>query len=368
VGVQRFSGLDAVPAGFGPSVVTIGNFDGVHRGHQAVLRRVVAQARARGLAAVAVTFDPHPVAVLFPERAPGVLTTLEHRLDLLAATGLDAVLVLEFTREFAQWSPERFVREAFVEALHAAVVIVGRDTRFGHKNSGDVGTLRELGERYGFTVDVLEDLGAADGGGRDAGTNDNGTSETGVSENGTAEKGTSENGAARRWSSTWVRELLAAGEVARAAEVLGRPHRVTGVVVHGDHRGRELGYPTANLAQDSLGQVPADGVYAGRLIRLGLAPDAPDAVMPAAVSVGTNPTFDGVQRRVEAYVLDRDDLDLYGETVGIEFVQRLRPTLRFDGVDALVEQMAQDVDRSREVLGVHGVKSEVDSARERTRW
>jgi riboflavin kinase/FMN adenylyltransferase len=322
--VQRFTGLDAVPAGFGPCVVTIGTFDGVHRGHQAVLASVVGAARRRGVPAVAVTFDPHPIAVLRPEHAPAVLTTTEDRLRLL-----DAVLLIAFTLEFARWSPERFVQEVFVDALHAQAVVVGRDTRFGHKNSGDLGTLRELGEKLGFEVEVVEEFGAVarDGDGQgDAG--------------------------GRRWSSSWVRELLAEGDVAAAAAILGRPHRVVGVVVHGDHRGRELGYPTANLAQDAVGQIPADGVYAGRLVRPALAPGAPDAVLPAAISVGTNPTFDGTQRRVEAYVLDRDDLDLYGERVAVEFVERLRPTLRFDGVEALIEQMSADVARSHEVLGV----------------
>ncbi len=327
--MQRWTSLDAVPAGFGPSVVTIGNFDGVHRGHQAVLGTVVGAARARGLPAVAVTFEPHPVAVLFPERAPAVLTAPDHRLDLLAATGLDAVLVLEFTREFARWSPERFVREVFVDALHAALVVVGRDTRFGHRNSGDVGTLRELGTALGFDVETVPEFGAGHGPEVDG-----------------------DGAAPRRWSSTWVRELLAEGYVARAAEVLGRPHRVTGIVVHGDHRGRELGYPTANLSRDAVGQVPADGVYAGWLVRPELPPDHPDAVLPAAVSVGTNPTFDGLERRVEAYVLDRTDLDLYGERIAVEFVERLRPTLRFDGVGALVAQMGLDVARCRELLGV----------------
>ncbi len=327
--MQRWTSLDAVPAGFGPSVVTIGNFDGVHRGHQAVLGTVVGAARARGLPAVAVTFEPHPVAVLFPERAPAVLTAPDHRLDLLAATGLDAVLVLEFTREFARWSPERFVREVFVDALHAALVVVGRDTRFGHRNSGDVGTLRELGTALGFDVETVPEFGAGHGPEVDG-----------------------DGAAPRRWSSTWVRELLAEGYVARAAEVLGRPHRVTGIVVHGDHRGRELGYPTANLSRDAVGQVPADGVYAGWLVRPELPPDHPDAVLPAAVSVGTNPTFDGLERRVEAYVLDRTDLDLYGERIAVEFVERLRPTLRFDGVGALVAQMGLDVARCRELFGV----------------
>jgi riboflavin kinase/FMN adenylyltransferase len=320
--VQRFTGLDAVPEGFGPSVVTIGNFDGVHRGHQAVLEAVVGSARRRGVPAVAVTFDPHPRAVLRPESAPPVLTTTEDRLRLLEAAGLDAVLLIAFTLEFAQWSPERFVREVFVEALHAAAVVVGRDTRFGHRNSGDLATLCELGERLGFEVEVVEEFGP---------------------EQGDAD--------GRRWSSSWARELLAEGDVRAATAILGRPHRVVGVVVHGDHRGRELGYPTANLAQDAVGQIPADGVYAGRLVRPVLPPGAPDAVLPAAISVGTNPTFDGTQRRVEAYVLDRDDLDLYGERVAFEFVERLRPTVRFDGVEPLIEQMAADVARSRQVLG-----------------
>lgn len=345
--VQRWNGLDDVPAGFGPSVVTIGNFDGVHRGHQAVLTRLVERARLRKARAVAITFHPHPIAVLFPERAPDLLDTLDHRLRLMAGTGLDAVLVMEFTRELAAWSPERFVHDVIVEVLGAAEVVVGRDTRFGHKNSGDVTTLRALGEQYGFEVEPLEDLGVVD----------------------------SVHPTGRRWSSTWVRALVAAGEVAEAVTVLGRPARVTGTVVHGDHRGRQLGFPTANLARDAVGVVPADGVYAGWLVRAGdtsgngvrtgggRAPAAMDepgtgiAVtrseevrLPAAISVGTNPTFDGHDRRVEAHALDRDDLELYGEVVAVEFVERLRPTLRFTEIDALVRQMKSDVEQSRHVL------------------
>jgi riboflavin kinase/FMN adenylyltransferase len=255
------------------------------------------------------------VAVLRPERAPQTITPLELRLDLLEGTGLDAVLVQEFTTELAGWTPERYVEEVFVQALGATAVVVGEDTRFGVRNSGDVSTLRELGEKHGFDVVVLQDLGGE-----------------------------------RRWSSSQVRELVVAGDVAAAAEILGRPHRVSGTVVHGDHRGRELGYPTANLSQEMGGLVPADGVYAGWLLRLDLPEDDPDRVMPAAVSIGTNPTFDGHQRRVEAYVLDRTDLDLYGEQVAVELVERLRPTERFDSVDALLEQMARDVEQCRTVL------------------
>jgi riboflavin kinase/FMN adenylyltransferase len=331
--VERWNGIDDVPAGFGPSVVTIGNFDGVHLGHRAVLTRLVERAGAQDAAAVAITFQPHPIAVLFPERAPAVLDTVEHRLQLMAETGLDAVLVMEFTRELATWSPERFVHEVIVDVLRAREVVVGRDTRFGHRNSGDVQALRVFGARYGFGVELLEDLGVVDSG----------------------------HPTGRRWSSTWVRALVASGEVREAAVVLGRPARVTGVVVHGDHRGRQLGFPTANLSPSAVGVVPADGVYAGWLVRLGSDGAGGDGAggdgaagsrWPAAISIGTNPTFDGHDRRVEAHVLDRDDLELYDKTVAVEFVERLRPTLRFTDIDALVRQMKADVEQCHQVLTV----------------
>jgi riboflavin kinase/FMN adenylyltransferase len=317
----RWTDLSQIPQGYGPSVVTLGNFDGVHKGHRAVLATVVERARARrsdgpdGAQAVAVTFDPHPVAVLHPERAPQIITSSEQRLDLLAATGLDAVLVMEFTRDLAQWTPERFVVEVFVKALGASVVVVGEDTRFGVRNSGNVDTLRQLGAEHGFEVLALSDIG--DGG---------------------------------RWSSSRVRGLVTAGDVATAAEILGRPHRVSGEVVHGDHRGRELGYPTANLSQESEGLIPADGVYVGRLIRPILPESDPDRTLPAAISIGTNPTFAGTQRRVEAYVLDRSDLDLYSENVVFEFIEHLRPTEKFDSIEDLLLQIADDVERARAVL------------------
>jgi len=314
----RWSDLSQIPQGYGPSVVTLGNFDGVHKGHRAVLATVVQRARdlgSEGAHAVAVTFDPHPVAVLHPERAPQIITSPEQRLDLLAATGLDAVLVMEFTRDFALWTPERFVVEVFVKALGASVVVVGEDTRFGVRNSGDVNTLRQLGAEHGFEVLTVADIG--EGG---------------------------------RWSSSRVRGLVTAGDVAVAAEILGRPHQVSGEVVHGDHRGRELGYPTANLSQESAGLVPADGVYVGRLIRPTLPERDLERALPAAISIGTNPTFAGTQRRVEAHVLDRTDLDLYGETVVVEFVERLRPTEKFDSIEDLQVQIADDVERARAVL------------------
>jgi riboflavin kinase/FMN adenylyltransferase len=335
--VQRWDGLEQVPAGFGPSVVTLGNFDGVHLGHRSVLADVVARARLRAASAVAVTFDPHPLQVLYPDTAPTPLTGLEHRIELMAATGLDATLVMPFTHELASWSPEDFVRRVFADALSAVEVVVGRDVRFGRRNSGDLTTMRDLGATHGFTVTALDDLGTSDGAG---------AAES--AESAAADPA----GGGRRWSSTWARELIAEGDVAGAARILGRPHRVGGVVVHGDHRGRELGYPTANLDPHPTGVVPADGVYAGWLDRLDQAEGTTDQHLPAAVSIGTNPTFDGTQRRVEAYVLDRTDLDLYGERVAVELVARLRPTVRFESVDALLVQMGDDVKRCHEVLGL----------------
>lgn len=314
--MQRWNSLSDVPGDLGACVVTMGNFDGVHRGHLAVLAQVVEEARRRGILAVAITFDPHPLAVLRPEHAPERVTSPEQRDELLAETGLDGLLVMEFTRALAQWSPERFVREVMVDTLGAQVVVVGEDARFGHRNSGDVSTLRELGVRHGFEVVLIRDLG--DGG--------------------------------ERWSSTQVRSLLRAGDVRAVGSLLGRPHTVTGTVVHGAHRGRELGYPTANLSPDSEGMVPADGVYAGWLVRHAVPTAHPDRVMPCAVSVGTNPTFDGDHRTVEAYVLDRTDLDLYDERVSVEFVEHLRGMVRFDGIEPLLTQMAEDVVRTRAVL------------------
>ncbi|WP_426595270.1 bifunctional riboflavin kinase/FAD synthetase [Cellulomonas sp. McL0617] len=325
--MQIWRELAAVPDGFGPSVVTIGNFDGVHRGHASVLERMCADARAVGAQAVAVTFTPHPQQVHRPDSAPPVITGDDDRLELLERTGLDAVLLLTYTLEFARQTPDEFVRRYLVDGLRARTVVVGRDVRFGRDNSGDLSTMVELGRTHGFDVEVIEDVTPAQ----------------------SADPGSPEDLVAdplrRRWSSTWVRELLEAGDVVQAARVLGRPHRIRGTVVHGDARGRELGFPTANLGQDSTGLVPADGVYAGWLWRVASA-----EVLPAAISIGTNPTFDGAERRVEAYVLDRTDLDLYDQVVVLELVERLRPTLRFDSIDELVVRMHEDVNRARVIL------------------
>lgn len=312
--MQYFKGISEVPSDFGPSVVTLGNFDGVHRGHQEVLRNLVELARSQGAKAVAITFDPHPAQVHRPESAPGQIMSLADRVETMFQTGLDAVLVLHYTLDFAQQSAEEFVRAIFVDALHAAAVVIGHDVRFGKGNAGDLSTMQELGARFGFRVEVIEEFGAD-----------------------------------RRCSSTWVREALNRGDVRTAAEVLGRAHHMRGTVVHGAARGRELGFPTANLAPEASGYIPADGVYAGWLV------DAAGTRWPAAISVGSNPTFDGVARQVEAHVIDRpeesvEDFNLYGQLVSVEFVERLRGMVAYTGAEALIEQMCLDVIQSRAVL------------------
>jgi len=305
--VQRWRALSELPAGFGPSVVTIGVYDGVHRGHQVGVGRTVKLARERNASAVVVTFAPHPMAVVHPAAVPPALSTLEQRLDLLEDLGVDATLVLPFTVEVSRWSPEEFVQRVLLRALGAVGVLVGEDFRFGHRAAGDVELLRRLGAELGFDAEGITLAGDGD-----------------------------------RWSSTRARALVLAGNVEAAAQVLGRPHRVEGEVVHGDHRGRGIGYPTANLAVGSGVCIPTDGVYAGWLIHQ-------RQRLPGAISVGTNPTFDGMDRRVETYVLDRDDLDLYGDHVGVDFLARLRATVRFDSVEDLVGQMRMDVDHAREL-------------------
>ncbi|WP_427385138.1 bifunctional riboflavin kinase/FAD synthetase [Janibacter sp. G56] len=316
--MHRWTDPTQTPADLRPCVATFGNFDGVHLGHQAVLGALMTKGAELGLPAVAVTFDPHPVQVMHPERAPQLIAPGVLRDELLEEAGLDGLLVLDYTLEFASQTAEEFIVSTFVEGLGARALVVGEDTKgFGAGYTGDVTLLRELGERHGFEVVALSDRGDDE---------------------------------ADRWSSSLVREHLGAGEVEAAARILGRPHRVGGTIVHGHHRGRELGFPTANLSQDSLGLVPADGVYAGWLVRLDLAADDPERRLPAAISVGSNPTFHDVERTVEAYVLDRTDLDLYGEQVRIEFVAHIRPTLRFDSVDELLVAIAKDVEQCRLVL------------------
>lgn len=315
--MYRWYGLDEVPADWGKSVVTIGVFDGVHRGHQRIVARAAEIGARLGLPVVAITFDPHPDEVVRPGSHPPFLCSARRRAELLAGLGADAVCVIPFTLEFSRLDPDEFVRAVLVERLHAAAVVVGEDFRFGHKASGDVSLLAKLGEKYEFSAEGMPLLG-----------------EDGMT-----------------ISSTLIRNLLMSGNVAAAAKELGRPHRVEGVVVRGHQRGRALGFPTANLETPPHTAIPADGVYAGWLNRLDGEGDVDSAERwPAAISIGTNPTFGEGQRTVEAYALDRSDLDLYGVHAAIDFVERLRGTLRFDSVDALVEQMARDVDQARRLL------------------
>lgn len=300
----------------------VGNFDGVHPGH----REVLAEARRLrpDLPLVVVTFWPHPVSVLRPEAGPMLLTSLEARIELLTAAGADRVEVIEFTRELAAWSPSDFVERVLVP-LQPAVVVVGENFRFGHRAAGSVSTLRELAAGR-FEVDGLALVRYGD----------------------------------EETCSTLIRRALAEGNVVHAAEHLGRPFSFRGVVAHGDRRGRTLGYPTANLPVPADLACPADGVYAGWVTRRdgldahgeALAPGEDLPRWPAAISVGTNPTFDGVQRRVESYVLDRDDLELYDAPISVEFAARIRGQVRFTDIDELIERMGDDVVRCRELLGV----------------
>ena len=313
--MQRWQGPDEVPADWGSCVVTVGVFDGVHRGHQRDVSRAEAAAGRMGLPVVTVTFDPHPDEVVRPGSHPPFLCSVRRRCELLAGLGVDAVCVIPFSYEFSQLGPDEFVRAVLVDRLHAAHVVVGEDFRFGHKARGDVALLAELGDKYEFTAEGVPLL-----------------AEGGVT-----------------ISSTAIRNLLSAGDVAAAARDLGRPHRVEGVVVRGHQRGRALGFPTANLEMLPHTAVPADGVYSGWLVSLD-ADGAERERWPAAISVGTNPTFDGRERTVEAYALDRDDLDLYGMHMAADFVTRIRGQARFGSVDELVEQMHRDVDAARAIL------------------
>ncbi len=298
----------ATSARTGPAAVAIGTFDGVHRGHQHVLART--REMADGAPVVAVTFDPHPMAVVRPDREPRKLTTLERRVELLHQHGADEVRVLAFSTEMSGWSPAEFVQRVLVDQLRSSVVVVGEKFRFGHRAAGDVAFLTAAGEQHGFAAYGLSLIGDGE-----------------------------------VLSSTRARAHVAAGEMLAAAEVLGRPHEVSGVVVRGDQRGRDLGFPTANVPVDETYAVPPDGVYAGWVVHH-------DERLPAAISVGTNPTFDSVGRRVESYVLDRTDLDLYDEQIRVELVDHLRPMVKYEGVDALIQQMQLDVEQTRARLSL----------------
>jgi riboflavin kinase/FMN adenylyltransferase len=288
------------------SVVLIGVFDGVHKGHQQLLNR--AKEIADGRSIIALTFDPHPTTVYAPTKVPTSLTTLADRVELLKIHNADQVAVMKFNEKFAAMSAEDFVANVLVGQLHASTVVVGKNFTYGHKAAGNVDSLIAAGLTHNFTVDVQE-LKA----------------DTEVI------------------SSSRIRALVVAGKVEEARTLLSRPHRLDGVVVHGEKRGREIGYPTANLGEIEGQTIPADGVYAGWLT-VGI------NFWPAAISIGTNPTFEGERgRQVEAYALDQEGLELYDKNASIEFGWYLRPTLKFDSLEELLVQMKKDCDKAREL-------------------
>jgi riboflavin kinase/FMN adenylyltransferase len=301
-------GIGALPLATGPSAATVGVFDGVHRGHQAVIRRTVEAAAERDLTPVAVTFDRHPREVLTPGEQPPLLTTLNRKAELIAALGVAALVVLEFTSDLAGWPPEEFVRRILAQGLEARHVVVGENFTFGHKASGTFDTLTELGPGYGF---IAEGVGVLSVDGRPV-------------------------------SSSSIREAVAAGELGWPAEALGRHFAVDGTVVRGAGRGKGLGWPTANLEVPANMLIPGEGVYAGRTVSAA-------GTHVAAVNVGTNPTFGGDPLHVEAYLLDFDG-DLRDRDLFVEFWARLRPEVRFDTPEQLTAQIAEDVRRTRELV------------------
>jgi riboflavin kinase/FMN adenylyltransferase len=301
------------------TVVTIGFYDGVHLGHQAVIAEVRRRAALLGIPATVVTFDRHPAAVVRPESAPRLLTDLDQKLELLAATGIDRCLVITFDETRSQEPADDFVQTVLVDGLGAKVVIVGEDFHFGHQRKGTTDLLRELGARHGYEVDTIPLLDA-----------------TGVP----ALDGD-------KASSTSIRHALVQGQLEEANAMLGRPHEVRGVVAHGDARGRELGFPTANVSVPGDILLPADGIYAGWFQR------ADGTALPTAISLGRRPTFyvEAHASLLEAHILDFSG-DLYDEAVRVRFVARLRGEEKFDGIEALVAQIQLDCDQARQILGV----------------
>jgi riboflavin kinase/FMN adenylyltransferase len=290
------------------SSVTVGFFDGVHRGHQAVIRRAVDVGRERRLRPVAVTFDRHPLATLSPGKVPPLLSTLRRKASLIEALGVETLLVLEFTEEVASWPPDAFVDRVLSGGLRAGHAVVGANFTFGHKAAGNVEVLTDLGRARGFSVEGMALLKVD----------------------------------ARPVSSTSVREALAEGDLVWPERALGRRHAVEGTVVEGAGRGRDLGWPTANLRTPEGLLLPAGGVYAGRA-RLG------ESAWPAAINIGTNPTFGGDPYHLEAHLVGFEG-SLRGRVLEVEFWARLRDEVRFDGPDALARQIGEDVERTRELV------------------
>jgi riboflavin kinase/FMN adenylyltransferase len=308
--VDVVRGIAELPPAVGPSAVTIGFFDGVHLGHRRVIRRTVEAARERGLASVAVTFDRHPREVFSPGREPRLLTTVDRKTSLVEAIGVDVLVVLEFTDELSRWPAEEFVDRVLVDGLAARHVVVGENFTFGFRAAGTVPVLRELGTERGFEVEGIGLMTLGD----------------------------------RVVSSTSIRQALTDGDVAWPERALGRRFVLDGRVVRGAGRGAGLGWPTANLQTLPRLLLPGEGVYAGRALHR-------DSGYRAAINVGTNPTFGQEPVHLEAFLLDFSG-DLVGEPLAIEFWERLRDEVRFDSVEALSEQIAADVDRTREVVSL----------------
>ena len=287
------------------AVVVIGNFDGVHKGHQQIIKT----AQVFNLPIVALTFEPHPASIVSPSRVPSELLPLSERIKKLIEAGVSSVAVIKFTEAFSKLTPQEFIEEVLVNRLVASAVVVGANFRFGNRAAGDVSFLRENISVEVKAIDLESELGTS-------------------------------------VSSTRIREAILGGNIEIARELLTRPHYLTGLVIHGEKRGREIGYPTANLEIASNATIPSDGVYAGWLT-------VENNRWPAAISIGTNPTFAGERsRQVEAYALDKTDLDLYDKVLKVEFGWRLRDTIKFSGLDPLLAQMKIDCDKARELTQI----------------
>ena len=300
------------PSGWDPGssghALAVGVFDGVHLGHRHVLAILRDQAAERGLEPGVLTFDPHPLTVVAPDRAPAMLTSLDHRIELLGNQGVEVIAVLDFDAAVREWSPATFVTETLAGALAVELVVVGEDFRFGKDRTGHVGLLREMGNGFGFRTEIVPLVGED-----------------------------------RPLSSTQIREMIAEGDVAGAAVALARPHELWGEVVQGSGRGRTIGVPTANLALSPGVAVPKRGVYAVTAGR-----SAGESI-PGVANVGVRPTFDGRDETVEAHLLGFKG-DLYGETLRVRFVDRIRDERKFENVDQLVEQIRRDIEAARQIL------------------
>lgn len=309
--MRTYTALSEVPKDIGKTAVTIGKFDCLHLGHQSLFSTLIEVAKNESLLPTVVTFDRHPDHLLRPERAKLPIIGKNQKHSLIGSFGAEVLVELEFNQELASKTPEQFVKEILVDTLHAQVVIVGEGFRFGNQGSGDTETLRDLGQKHGFSVKEIKKIEI------------NGDTV----------------------STTRVRNLLDEGNVAAVAKLLGRVHVAVGVVEHGLKIGRKIGFPTANLARDAEGYLPLDGVYSGWLVSEGIR-------YPAAHSVGINETFQAVPRLVESHVLNETELDLYDKVVTLEFIDFVRPVEKFDGVDSLVAQINLDLEVVRKQLGM----------------